>query len=120
MMDIKARLFVILVSMTLLFLVINSVRRKNLREEYAFLWLVTGVLLVLVPIFSDYVDRLAHFIGIHYEPALVFVIAIICLLLMLFHFSIVISKLTEQNKVLTQDLALLQKEIEDLKERIVK
>ncbi|MBN1352376.1 DUF2304 domain-containing protein [candidate division KSB1 bacterium] len=118
-MDIKARIFICLVSMAILVFVINFIRRKNLKEEYALFWVITGFLLLLAPIFSDAIEGLAHFVGIYYEPALVFVIAILGLLLIMFHYSVVISKLAEQNKSLTQNLALLEKKVNDIEKNYI-
>ncbi|RKY76717.1 hypothetical protein DRQ15_01390 [candidate division KSB1 bacterium] len=117
-MDPKARILIAFLSICLLFLILNLIRRKRLKEEYALLWLITGVILVLVPLFSDYIDQVAHFFGVYYEPGLIFAIAILCLLVILFHYSVIISKLTEQNKVLIQDLALLRKKLEDLEAKL--
>ena len=113
-MTIKARVFIVLLSLSILVMIINLIRKKRLKEEYALLWFLGGVALVLAPLFSDYIDKAAHFFGIYYEPALIFALAILCLLVILFHYSTIISKLTEQNKILIQEMALVKKKLETL------
>ena len=111
-MELRARLFTIILGVAVLLFVLNLVRTRKLKEEFALLWLLTAVVLVLAPLFIDYLDMLAHTLGIEYPPAFVFVLAIISLLFILFQFSIRISRFSEQTKVLTQELALLRARIE--------
>ncbi len=113
-MEVRARIFAIALGFVVLLFVVNQVRTKKLKEEFALLWLLTGVVLVLTPLLIDYLDMVAYGLGIEYPPALIFVLAIISLLLVFFQFSMRISRFSEQIKVLTQELALLSVRIQDL------
>jgi len=113
-MEFRARLFAMLLGVAVLLFVLNLVRTKKLKEEFALLWLLTAVVLVLTPLFIDYLDMIAYALGIEYPPALIFLLAIISLLLILFQFSMRISRFSEQIKVLVQELALLRAQVEDL------
>ena len=113
-MEFRARLFAMLVGVAVLLFVLNLVRTKKLKEEFALLWLLTAVVLVLTPLFIDYLDMIAYALGIEYPPALIFLLAIISLLLVFFQFSMRISRFSEQIKVLVQELALLRAQVEDL------
>jgi hypothetical protein len=113
-MEARARLFAIALGLVVLLFVINLVRTKKLKEEFALLWLLTGIVLVLTPVFIDYLDMVAYALGIEYPPALIFVLAIISLLLILFQFSLRISRFSEQIKVLVQEVALLRVRLEHL------
>jgi len=116
-MELRARLFAVLLGIAVLLLVLNLVRTRKLKEEFALLWLLTAVVLVLTPLFIDYLDMIAYALGIEYPPALIFVLAIISLLLILFQFSLRISRFSEQIKVMVQELALLRAQVEDLERR---
>jgi hypothetical protein len=113
-MEFRARLFAVVLGVAVLLFVINLVRTKKLKEEFALLWLLTGVVLVLTPLLIDYLDMVAYALGIEYPPALIFVLAIISLLLILFQFSMRLSRFSDQVKVLTQELALLRVRLEHL------
>ena len=113
-MEFRARLFAMVLGVAVLLFVVNLVRTKKLKEEFALLWLLTAVLLVLAPLFINYLDMIAHALGIEYPPAFIFLLAIISLLFILFQFSMRISRFSEQIKVLTQELALLRARIEEL------
>lgn len=111
----RTQLFVIGLGVLLLLFILNMVRRKQLREQYSLLWILSAVVLTLSAVFIDGVDRLAHAIGIYYPPAFLFLVAILLVLTLQFHFSTVISSLREQNKQLTQDLGILAAEVEALR-----
>ena len=113
-MEVRARVFAMALGIAVLLFVLNLVRTKKLKEEFALLWLLTAVVLVLTPLFIDYLDLVAHGLGIEYPPAFIFLLAIISLLFVLFQFSMRISSFSEQIKVLTQEVALLRAQIEEL------
>jgi len=113
-MEVRARIFAIALGIVVSLFVINLVRTKKLKEEFALLWLLTAVVLVLTPLAIDYLDLLAYALGIEYPPALIFLLAIISLILILFQFSMRISRFSDQIKVLTQEVAMLNARIEDL------
>jgi len=113
-MEFRARLFAMALGLVVLLVVVNQVRTKKLKEEFALLWLLTAVVLVLAPLFIDYLDLIAHALGIEYPPAFIFLLAIISLLFILFQFSMRISGFSEQIKVLAQELALLRAQVEEL------
>jgi hypothetical protein len=51
---------------------------------------------------------LAHAVGIFYAPSALFVIAFGFVLVLLLHFSLAVSRMADQTKVLAQRLALLE------------
>jgi len=116
-MELETRIFVILLGVAVALFVINQVRTRKIKEQYALLWILTAILLVLVPIFVDVVDAISYALGILYPPAFIFLIALVCILLILFQFSMSISRFSEQIKVLVQEIALLTKRVEELEGR---
>jgi len=53
-------------------------------------------------------------VGIYYAPSALFAVTLAFVLMLLLHFSLVISRLADQNKVLAQKLSLLQQRVEVL------
>jgi hypothetical protein len=115
--QLRTQVFVFLVAVVMLLFVLNMVRRKRLREQYSLLWILSAVLLALAAVFIRGVERLSQWVGIYYPPAFLFLIAILLLFVLAFHFSTVISNLREQNKTLTQELGLLASELKELRRR---
>jgi len=115
--QLRTRVFVFLAGLAILLFILNLVRKKQLREQYALLWIVAALVLCLAAVFIQGIERLSHLVGIYYPPAFLFLIAILMILLLQFHFSTVISNLKEQNKALIQDVGILASELEAMKEK---
>jgi hypothetical protein len=114
----RARLFFVALGLIVLFFVINLVRTKKLKEEYALLWLLMAATMVLAPLLIDVIDAISFAIGIDYPPALMIVIALMCFALIFFQISVTISRFSEQIKSLSQDLALTRKRLQELEEEL--
>lgn len=117
MIDPRARILLFFLGLAVLVLAINLVRKRQLQERYALLWLLAGVALVAAPLFVDMLDRLAARLGFAYPPALLLMLAVVGLMLIIAQLSVAISNHTERLKVLTQELGLLRAELESLKGR---
>jgi hypothetical protein len=103
-------------SATLLFLVFELIRRGRLKERYALLWLFSGLVLLILSLSRSLLESLSRLVGIYYPPSLLFLIAFIFLLLITLHFSAVISGLSEKNKHLAQEIALLRQSLEEMRQ----
>lgn len=95
-------------------LVLELVRRRRLREEYSLLWLLTAFVMLIFSAWRDLLHGLAELVGIAYPPNLLFLLAVLFVLLILLYFSTVITRLTQENKEMAQQLALLRYEVERL------
>jgi hypothetical protein len=115
-MLIKIQIITGVLSIVLLCITFELIKKERLREEYSILWLFTGAATLVFSLWPEFF--LSKFItritGIYYLSAVV-VIAFLFLLLIVFHFSVVISKLTDRNKELAQRHALLELEFKDFK-----
>jgi hypothetical protein len=115
-MLIKIQIIVGALSIILLLITFELIRKKRLREEYALLWLFTGIVVLVFSLWPEFLlsQFFVRITGIFYLSAVV-LIAFFFLLLIVFHFSVVISKLTTQNKDLAQQYGLLALELYELK-----
>jgi hypothetical protein len=92
--------------------VLELVRRRRLVERYALLWMLTAVaLLVLALLRDDLLDPLAELIGVAEPVNLLFLAAFALVFLVLLHFSVAISRLSEETKILAQEVARLDHEL---------
>lgn len=113
-MQTQLQIVSIIVSLGLLLIVFELVRRRRLLERYALLWLFTAVVLLGLSVWGDLLNQVSRAIGIGYGPSTLFAVALGFITMLLLHFSIVISRLGEQNKVLAQTVGLLQRRLERL------
>jgi hypothetical protein len=117
MMD-RQSVIALLLSTGLLLLVIELVRRRSLREQYALLWLLTSLVLIGLSLWRGALELLARLLAIAYPPTALMVTSVGCILLILLHFSLVISKLSDENKELAQRTALLAWQLQALEKRL--
>lgn len=91
------------------------VRERRLREKYALLWLSTSLFIILLTVSRHVLEVVALSIGIFYPPSLLFLVGVLFLLMVTIGHSVTLSRLSESNHNLAQEVALLRKQIEDVK-----
>ena len=105
-----------IIVMTGLFgVVFELVRQRRLMERYALLWLLSAATLLTLAVWRDLLDVFAGAIGVFYAPSAIFAVALGFVLMLLLHFSLVISRLTDQTKVLAQRVGMMQQELDGLR-----
>ena len=111
----RTMIFGLVGSAVALLFVLELVRERRLREEYSLLWLATASVLIVLSVSRPLLDVLATAIGIFYPPSALFVVAMLFVLVILLHFSTVITRLDQENKETAQQIALLRHEVERLR-----
>jgi len=95
----------------LLLVVLELIRSRRVRERYALLWLLTAVVLLVLSLWRDGLQTISSLVGIAYPPSALFVLATVFIVIVLLHYSTVISRLSDQNTILAQRLALLESKL---------
>jgi len=98
--------------------IIELIRQHRLQERYALLWIATGGVMLFFALWRSALDRFAELVGVAYPPSALFMVAGLFVFVVLLHFSIVLSNLSEQNKTLAQQIALLEQRLRDRDERV--
>ena len=107
------RVALMALSFILLGLVLELVRRDLLKERYALLWLATSVAGLIVGIFPGLIVKFALLVQFQMLTAL-FVVGFMFTLAIVLGFSVIISRLTERNRILAQELALLSTRLDEV------
>ena len=118
MTDALQRIVAVGLTLGLILVILELVRRKRLQERYALLWLFSGLVLLALAAVRGLLSTVAFKVGIHYPPSLLFAAAFGVELLLLLHFSLAVSSLTDQNKILAQRVGLLQQRLEETERRL--
>src|SRR6476659_3934485 len=113
-MQARIQIVAIIATAGLFVIVFELVRQRRLMERYALLWLFSTTVLLGLAVWKDLLDEVASAIGIFYAPSALFVVAFGFILVLLLHFSLVISRLADQNKVLAQHVGRLQERVATL------
>lgn len=108
----RIQILSIIGSVLLLAFILELLRKRKLREEYSLLWLGGGMLFLVLSIWRDLLTQLSFALGIAYPPAALFLVLIMGAYLMLLHFSLVFSAMSEKTKAMAQEIALLKLELE--------
>lgn len=91
---------------------INLIRKRQLLEAHALLWLLTFGMVAVSPFLIPVLDRVSHWLGIQYPPTLYLLVAIFFLMANTLRNTLDISRMTEQNRRLTQEMAILRQQLE--------
>lgn len=110
----KLQLAAILATSFMLVIVFELVRQRRLMERYSLLWLTAATVLLLLSIFTGILGWFSQLIGIATPSNALFGVAIGFATLMLLHFSVTVSRLSDQNKVLAQKLAATEERLRRL------
>ncbi|MGQ9909160.1 MAG: DUF2304 domain-containing protein [Candidatus Flexifilum sp.] len=106
-------------SILALVFVLELVRRRKLREDYSLLWLATAIVLIVISAYRPLLDALAGLLNIvTYPPAALFAVAVVFMLFILLQYSLALTRLSQENKTLAQQLALLRWELIETQRRI--
>ena len=105
----------LVVSVLLLLVVFELVRRRKLTEEYSFLWILCALALVLLSIRRQILDATARWLGVYYPPAVLLMVLILMVFVASLCFSVIVSRQRQQIERLIEETAILAAEIRELR-----
>ncbi len=108
------KLIAITLSVLLLILIIELIRRRHLKERYALLWLATGIILLILSVNTNLLFYISRFLGIAVASNALFFLSTIFLVLIVLSLTVVVSNLSKKNVRLTQEFAILSRKLEEL------
>jgi hypothetical protein len=106
------------ISAALLVLVMELVRRRKLTEEYSLLWFLCATALLGFSLWRDALHLAARLLGIYYPPAVLILVLGFFVFIVSLYFSVVVSRQRQQIERMVEDLALLDRDLRDLRARI--
>lgn len=113
-MLIEQKIFSILISLSILGIILELVRRRKLHEEYAWLWITTGIIILLLASFDPLIIFITRLFKAQAPTSVIYFLSLVFLLLINLHFSVSISTLKTNLKDLTQKSAILENEYRQL------
>lgn len=105
------------VALLLLALIYELLRRRQLREKYAVLWLVVGLVTLPLGFYPGSLDNVSNWVGVHNGASLVLFLAVVFLLIVCIHLSWEASRLEDETRALAEEVALIRAELRDVKEQ---
>jgi hypothetical protein len=114
----RVQLVAVIVTVILFAFVLELVRRRQLVERYALLWLLAATGLLVLAIWRGLLGELSDALGIASPPNALFLISIGIIVLFLLHFSVASSRLGEETKILAQEVARLDQKLRETRGEI--
>lgn len=112
-MTLTLQLILIILSVALFVILIKSVKKGKLRSDYALVWLLSSIILIIVAVFPQIAYFAASFIGVISTANMVFALIIFLLIIVVYTLFVRVSTLEEKQKNLIQHIAILEKELHD-------
>ena len=113
-MELRIQIVAVVLTLAVFVGVLELVRSRRLLERYAILWLFSTFTLLALAAWKGLLESVAAAVGVYYAPSALFVIAFGFVLVLLLHFSVAVSRLAEQSKVLAQRLAIAEERQREL------
>jgi hypothetical protein len=107
----RAQIIAVIVTFGIFLFVLELVRRRRLVERYALLWMTAALALLVLAIWTDGLDVLKDLMGIEDAANAIFILAFGVAFLLLLNFSVVSSRLSEETKILAQEVARLDADL---------
>lgn len=112
-MDVKFRAFLIIATIFVFFILIKNVKKGKLRTDYALGWILAAICLVVIGVFPQLIFWISSELGIMSPANAIFMIIIFLLIVLVFVLFSKVSMLEEKQKNLVQELALLNKKLDE-------
>jgi hypothetical protein len=103
----------IVVAVASLASMLELLRRRQLKEKYAVLWLAVGIGMLILGAFPGLLNRVADLVGVKDPPNLLLFGAAVLLLLVCVHLSWEASRLEEKTRTLAEEIALLRRKVDE-------
>ncbi len=112
-MPLQQKIFAISISIILFIIIIDLVRRRKLREEYSWIWLITGIVVIILAVWYDLLRVITEIIGAVLPTTTLFLFSLIFLMVINLYYATKISNLHGQVKDLAQYVAIIRTELQE-------
>ena len=109
-MPIRQKVFFLTIALLLLVAIIELIRRRRLRVEYSWLWIASGVTIIVLILRYELLIQITAAVGAVVPTSTIFFFCILYLALLSLNYSVRLTELTRQVKELAQEVALLRAE----------
>lgn len=113
-MSINIQLVIGIVAILCVLGICNMVRKNKLDLRYGLIWIVVGIVIVILDFLPKLLSALTKFMGIELPINMLFFLGFCFSLIIMFGLTKTISDLVHKVKRLTQEMAIMQKKIEEL------
>jgi glucan phosphoethanolaminetransferase (alkaline phosphatase superfamily) len=118
LIPLKLQLFAIGFSVLLIVFIVELIRKNHLTEGYSILWFGLALSLFAISVWTDLLRKISYLVGVEYEPVTLLAILVLGMILLMIHFSVLVSGFDRKNKTLAQYVGLLEWELKQLRNEV--
>lgn len=115
-MDTKVRIAVFVTSLVWMYIILRLVKNRKIWEKYAIFWVYMGFLVLVAPLFVDFLDRVLYALGVDQPPNFYLFVAILGTLLIMLQLSVELTTVVRQARDSIQSLAILEERVRRLEQ----
>jgi hypothetical protein len=112
------RIVLLIITLIYLFNIIKSIKSKKLQLSFSVFWLILGIIMCFAIIFPFVIENIANILGFEISSNMVFFVAIFLQTYLIFNLTIKLSKENQKNRLLIQEISLINKKIDYLNKKI--
>lgn len=116
-MSLRIRIILLILLAIGLAVVINMVRKRVLELKYVLVWLFSDIILIFLVIFPGLIKKITSILGIYSQMNMIFFLGFLLSLVIIFTLTVTISKETASVRRMSQTIAMLHKEIQELQQQ---
>lgn len=111
-----------LIAMTViyLFLILKEIKNKKLQISFSTFWLLSGIMLIIAIVIPNLIEILTKRLGFEIPANMLFSITIFIAFYLIFNLTVKLSKESQKNVLLIQELSILKRRVSELEEKIKK
>jgi hypothetical protein len=114
-MTLKIQIIAIIVSLLLLSIIFELIRRRKLKPEYSIFWVFIGIVMLLLSVFKNLLNKLADILGVFPPVFALLLIGFAGIVLILLYISVLVSEFSSENKEIFKELSILRWKIEQIR-----
>ncbi|MEV4948609.1 DUF2304 domain-containing protein [Streptomyces sp. NPDC053755] len=95
--------------------IVELLRRRKLKEKYAFLWVITGLVIIPLGFFPSLLDSVARAVGVASGVSLILFLSVAFLFIVCLQLSWEVGHLEEEGRTLSEEVALLRLDVRELR-----
>ncbi len=112
------KIALIIMTFIYLFLILKKIRNKKLQISFSTFWIVSSILLIVAIAIPNLIEILTKKLGFEVPVNMLFCITIFVAFYLIFNLTVRLSKESQKNTLLIQEISLLKNRVMDLEEKV--
>ena len=118
MMSLRLQLGIIFVMLVVAGSIVHFLRRKSIDFRYALAWLFVDFVIIILAIFPQAMVWLSGILGVASPVNMVLFVGLCLALVVIFSLSMTVSRLADKVRKLSQEIAIIRKDVFDGDNRV--